>query len=68
MRLPIQSPSVDRTGEETDKTGTTQFGLVREGDKGIGDVVSRIAVGMGFRPCEGCNRRAAALNSWFPFQ
>lgn len=34
---------------------------------GLGDVVKRLTRAAGFRPCGGCQRRAAALNRWVAF-
>ena len=34
---------------------------------GLGDVIARIASGVGIQPCGGCRRRAQALNSWVSF-
>jgi hypothetical protein len=42
-------------------------GFVADDDVGLGDVVKRVTSTLGIRPCGGCERRAAALNSWFVF-
>jgi hypothetical protein len=42
-------------------------GFVTEGEIGLGDVVGKAAAYAGFKPCGGCERRAAALNGWFVF-
>src|ERR687886_2454889 len=34
---------------------------------GIGDVIKRATNAIGIQTCEGCARRAATLNRWFPF-
>jgi hypothetical protein len=39
-------------------------GFVREEDIGLGDIMARATSAVGIRPCGGCARRAAALNSW----
>jgi hypothetical protein len=31
---------------------------------GLGDAISRVTQAVGIRPCDGCKRRAAALNQW----
>jgi hypothetical protein len=41
-------------------------GLTAE-EVGLGDVVARIASAFGVSPCDGCRRRAQALNSWVSF-
>ena len=38
-----------------------------KGTTGLGDVVKAVTRKMGFRPCGGCNRRAARLNRWVAF-
>lgn len=39
-------------------------GFAAEQAVGLGDAVTRITQAVGIRPCEGCKRRAAALNTW----
>jgi hypothetical protein len=34
---------------------------------GLGDVVKGVTRRLGFDPCQGCKRRAAALNRWVAF-
>ncbi len=34
---------------------------------GLGDVVKGVTRKLGFDPCAGCERRAAALNRWVAF-
>lgn len=34
---------------------------------GLGDAIKGATKAVGFRPCDGCNRRAAALNRWVVF-
>jgi hypothetical protein len=41
--------------------------FVAESDIGLGDVVKRVTTAVGFTPCGGCARRAAALNRWVVF-
>ena len=31
---------------------------------GLGDAITRVTQAFGIRPCDGCKRRAAALNHW----
>jgi hypothetical protein len=31
---------------------------------GLGDAITRVTRAVGIRPCDGCKRRAAALNHW----
>lgn len=42
-------------------------GFISEDDVGLGDVVKKVTYMAGFRPCSGCERRAAALNRWMTF-
>jgi hypothetical protein len=42
-------------------------GFISDEDTGLGDAVKRITYAMGIRPCDGCERRAAALNRWVVF-
>lgn len=40
-------------------------GFVRDEDVGLGDFVMRVTSSAGIKPCGGCHRRAAWLNSRF---
>ncbi|MCS6859664.1 MAG: hypothetical protein NZT92_05020 [Abditibacteriales bacterium] len=42
-------------------------GFVSDEDIGLGDVIKRATYALGFKPCGGCERRAAALNRWLVF-
>lgn len=42
-------------------------GFVRDEDIGLGDAVKKATYAMGFRPCGGCERRAAVMNRWMTF-
>jgi hypothetical protein len=42
-------------------------GFIADEDIGLGDVITRVTRSFGIPPCDGCNRRAAALNRWFVF-
>jgi hypothetical protein len=42
-------------------------GFITDKDIGLGDVIKRATSAVGFRPCGGCERRAAALNGWLVF-
>jgi hypothetical protein len=42
-------------------------GFLVEKEVGLGDAINRVTYGMGVRPCGGCEKRAAALNSWVVF-
>jgi len=40
-------------------------GFVTDEDIGLGDAIKRVTYALGIRPCDGCERRAAALNRRF---
>lgn len=42
-------------------------GFIREEEIGLGDVVKRATAAFGIKPCNSCQRRAAALNRWLVF-
>jgi hypothetical protein len=42
-------------------------GFIRDEEIGLGDAVKRATYAMGVRACEGCERRASALNRWMVF-
>ncbi|HEV2177134.1 MAG TPA: hypothetical protein VGW33_08030 [Terriglobia bacterium] len=42
-------------------------GFLIEEEIGLGDTVKKITYAMGFKPCGGCEKRAAALNRWMSF-
>lgn len=42
-------------------------GFLIEDEAGLGDVVKRVTHALGIRPCDGCEKRAAALNRWVHF-
>jgi hypothetical protein len=42
-------------------------GFIGDREVGLGDVIKRATSVAGIRPCGGCARRAAVLNSWVVF-
>ena len=42
-------------------------GFISDEQVGLGDIVQRATYAMGFKPCGGCERRAAAMNRWMVF-
>jgi len=42
-------------------------GFLIEEEIGLGDAIKRVTYAMGFKPCSGCEGRAAALNRWMRF-
>jgi hypothetical protein len=42
-------------------------GFISDEQVGLGDAVKRITYAAGIKPCDGCGRRAAALNRWMVF-
>jgi hypothetical protein len=41
--------------------------FVRDEDIGLGDVLKRATSAVGIKPCDGCEKRAAALNNFVRF-
>lgn len=39
-------------------------GFLIEKEIGLGDLIRKTTYAMGIRPCEECEKRAAALNGW----
>jgi hypothetical protein len=69
MRLPKQSVGINRGTSQTTESQPHQInipGFVNE-EIGLGDVIKKITTRVGFKPCGGCQRRAAALNQWLVF-
>jgi len=42
-------------------------GFITDEEIGLGDVIKRTTSYFGIPPCEGCGRRADALNHWLVF-
>ena len=42
-------------------------GFITDEEVGLGDAIKRMTYAVGLKPCDGCTRRAAALNRWFVF-
>jgi hypothetical protein len=42
-------------------------GFVTGQEVGLGDVIKRVTRAVGIKPCNGCQRRAAALNRYVVF-
>jgi hypothetical protein len=42
-------------------------GFLIEEETGLGDVIKLITYALGIKPCDGCEKRAAALNRWMRF-
>ena len=42
-------------------------GFITDEEIGLGDVLKRVTSYIGIKTCGGCERRAAALNSWVVF-
>jgi hypothetical protein len=42
-------------------------GFLIEAEIGLGDAVKGITYAMGIKPCDGCEKRANALNRWMRF-
>jgi hypothetical protein len=42
-------------------------GFIKDEEVGLGEVVKRATYALGFKPCGGCEARAATLNRWMVF-
>jgi hypothetical protein len=42
-------------------------GFIIDDPLGLGDVIKRATYAIGFKPCGGCEKRAATLNRWVVF-
>jgi len=42
-------------------------GFIKDEEVGLGEVVKRATYALRFKPCGGCETRAAALNRWMVF-
>lgn len=42
--------------------------IIKPDDRGIGDVIARMAQSTGIAPCDGCLKRQNRLNQWMPFR
>jgi hypothetical protein len=59
-------------GDDSDQGGPPSHrvrlpGFITYEEIGLGDAIKRATSYFGIRPCGGCERRAAALNSWLSF-
>jgi hypothetical protein len=69
MRIPKQSSGVNRSLSHTEKRQPHRInmpGFVNE-EIGLGDVIKKTTQKIGFRHCDGCERRRIALNNWVVF-
>jgi len=62
-------PDKEHQSQEQNKGETPPYrvrlpGFIIETQVGLGDAIKRVTYAMGFSPCRGCERRAAALNRW----
>jgi hypothetical protein len=66
------SKKISRVSRQIDELpsahGPRLPGFVGDPVIGLGDVVRRATSYLGFRSCEGCERRADALNRWLAFK
>jgi len=42
-------------------------GFIGDEAIGLGDIVQRATYAIGIKPCDGCERRGAAMNRWMVF-
>ena len=62
----MESNQQDKEGRNPYRVRLPGF-ITNDEEIGLGDVVKRVTYAMGIKPCGGCERRAAALNSWMVF-
>ena len=62
----MESNQQDKEGRNPYSVRLPGF-ITNDEEIGLGDVVKRVTYAMGIKPCGGCERRAAALNSWTVF-
>ena len=58
-------PPADRSAERKPHRVRLPGFISDDGDNrevGLGDAIKRVTYAMGFKPCRGCEKRAAALN------
>jgi hypothetical protein len=63
-----------KSGQETD-AGTVEHqprrvrlpGFLIDEEIGLGDSIKRVTYAMGIKPCQGCEKRASALDRWIRF-
>ncbi len=58
--LPKQSAGISRYSVHVPE-------FITKEQMGLGDVIKRATSAVGFQPCDGCERRAAALNRMLVF-
>jgi len=42
-------------------------GFLIDEEIGLGDAIKRVTYAMGIKPCQGCEKRASALDRWIHF-
>jgi hypothetical protein len=60
-----EETQTDQAGESKRRPHHVRLpGFINDEDIGLGDVIKRATTAVGIRPCDGCAKRAAALNRW----
>jgi hypothetical protein len=60
-----RNDSPDQSEHPTHRARLPKF--LTDEDIGLGNVIKGATSYLGFKPCDGCERRAAALNRWIGF-
>ena len=61
----VEIPSL--RGSELPKPRVRVPAFLVEEEIGLGDAVKRVSYAIGIKPCDGCEKRAEALNRWMRF-
>ena len=66
--MPDDHPPAPRNARSARTPHTVRLpGFITGDEVGLGDAIKRATSTVGVRPCAGCGRRAAALNTWVVF-
>ena len=62
----MESDDHDKQARQPHRVRLPGF-IMNDEEIGLGDVVKRVTYAMGIKPSGGCERRAAAMNTWMVF-
>ena len=68
----LSEPDSDEPSSESGDSSAARYhvrlpGFTTEQELGLGDVVKKVTSAFGIQPCDGWQRRAAAMNRWMSF-
>jgi hypothetical protein len=58
----MEQDEVEANEDRTQAVKVRLPGFIIDDEVGLGDMIKRVTYAIGFKPCTGCERRAAALN------